>query len=557
MTTIMKKTLLFLFTMMAATIAISQSQRMVLAEECTSATCWPCGQQNPAFDALLQANSDIITAIKYHVWWPAPGNDPMYLDNKADNANRTNYYGVNSVPHVMIDGTYFDGMPSQVSQNLINNASAVSSPFEIQVQHQLSPNEDTIYLTTLIHATDQVSGNLVGHVVVIEKHIHFATPPGSNGEKDFYNVMKKLLPTQGGAELPASMDDGDYVILQNSWALDNVYDNNELAAVSFVQNASTKEVFQAAISSTDPVTPVYALDAEVLEVSNVTSTNCSGHIDPVVTIRNNGGTDLTSFTLTYSINGGDQLTYDWTGDLGFLETTVISLPTMDFTVEENNQLEVDCTSPNGTDDDYPANNTTITDISQAPVVSGNVILALILDDHPEETTWELYNSNGDIVQQGGPYDTPNEQLIEPLNLSYSDCYQFVIYDAGGNGTDYYAVVYGNNQVAFEGSNFGSLDRNEFSYDIVGIDEQKLFTDVNIFPNPAQDQLNVSLFLSQTNDVEIHISDMVGKMVYKNQFDDTAPGTRQFQINTSALQPGVYLMQVRAGNESVVRKITVR
>jgi len=554
---IMKKTLFLLITLMVATVSFSQSQRMVLAEECTSSTCGPCGQQNPAFDALLQANTDIITAIKYHVWWPAPGNDPMYLANKADNAARTNYYNVNSVPHVMLDGTYFDGMPSQVSQNLINNASAVSSPFEIQVQHQLSPGEDTIYLTTLIHATDQVSGNLVGHVVVIEKYIHFATPPGTNGEKDFYNVMKKLLPTQGGAELPSSMDNGDYVILQNSWALDNVYDNNELAAVSFVQNASTKEIFQAALSSTDPVSPVYALDAEVLDVDNVTSTNCSGKIDPVVTIRNNGGTDLTSFTLTYSINGGEEMTYDWSGDLGFLETAVINLPTVDFTVEENNHLEVNCTSPNGTDDDYPANNTTVTDISEAPVVSGNVILALILDDHPEETTWDLYNSNGDIVQQGGPYDTPNQQLIEPLNLSYGDCYQFVIYDAGGNGTDYYAVVYGNNQIAFEGSNFGSLDRNEFTYDIVGVEEQKLFTDVNIFPNPAQDQLNVSLFLSQTTNVEIHISDMVGKLVYSERIEEAAPGPKQFKINTAGLLPGIYLLKVNAGSGSFVRKVSIR
>ena len=180
----MKKIALFLFSLFMVVSGYTQSQRMVLAEECTSSTCVPCGQQNPAFDALLQANSDIITAIKYHVWWPAPGNDPMYLANKADNTARTSYYNVNSVPHVMLDGTYFNGMPSQVNQTTINNAAAVSSPFEIQVQQQLSPDEDTIYLTTLIHATDQVSGNLVGHVVVIEKHIHFNTPPGSNGEKD-------------------------------------------------------------------------------------------------------------------------------------------------------------------------------------------------------------------------------------------------------------------------------------------------------------------------------------------------------------------------------------
>lgn len=43
---------------------------------------------------------------------------------------------------------------------------------------------------------------LVAHNVVIEKHIHFNTAPGTNGEKDFYNVMKKMLPGSGAPACP-------------------------------------------------------------------------------------------------------------------------------------------------------------------------------------------------------------------------------------------------------------------------------------------------------------------------------------------------------------------
>ncbi|NOX85454.1 MAG: T9SS type A sorting domain-containing protein [Chlorobi bacterium] len=552
----MKKITLLFLGVLLSTVAVSQSQRMVLAEECTSATCWPCGQQNPAFDALLQSNSDIITSIKYHVWWPAPGNDPMYLDNKADNANRTNYYGVTGVPHVMLDGTYFNGQPYQVTQSLINNAAAVPSPFEIQVYQELSPDEDTIYLTTLIHATDQVSGNLVAHVVVIEKHIHFNSPPGTNGEKDFYNVMKKLLPTQGGAQMPSSMEDGDYVILQDSWPVENVYDNNELAAVSFVQNHSTKEVFQAANSSTDPITPVYALDAEILDVMDVTEYNCSGSVTPTVVIRNNGSTDLTSFTLHYSVNDGEQQTYEWSGDLAFLETAEIQLSTLDFTVQDTSHLVISCDNPNGTTDDYPSNNTSSSAMYEASLISGNVVLALILDDHPEETTWEIYNSNGDVVQDGGPYDTPGQMII-PIELDYSDCYQFVIHDAGGNGTDYYALVYGGSNIIFEGSDFGSIERNEFQYTIVGIEETELISNINIFPNPATDKLNIDFYLSDYAPVNISITDMVGKVVYSEQIDQASPGPKQLEINTTNLLPGIYLLKVDAGGGSFVRKVSIR
>ena len=65
----------------------------------------------------------------------------------------------------------------------------------------------------------------------------------------------------------------DYVILETSWVLENIYDMDELAAVGFVQDRVTKDVWQAANSGTDPLTPVYASDAELLQVLNVPSTN--------------------------------------------------------------------------------------------------------------------------------------------------------------------------------------------------------------------------------------------------------------------------------------------
>jgi hypothetical protein len=85
-------------------LAWTQMPRMLLSENFTSTTCVPCAQQNPAYDALLSANEDIITSIKYHMSWPSPGNDPMYLHNTIDNNARRTYYGINSVPHLYMSG---------------------------------------------------------------------------------------------------------------------------------------------------------------------------------------------------------------------------------------------------------------------------------------------------------------------------------------------------------------------------------------------------------------------------------------------------------------------
>jgi len=234
----MRKFYLLLMLSVAFMIVKAQSPRMVLAEGFTSSTCGPCGQQNPAFDALLHANEDIITSVKFHMSWPAPGNDPMYLHNTVDNNARRTYYNVNSVPHVFLNGDYFNGMPASISQSTINAAAAITSPFEIQLQHQLSADEDSVYVTMLIKATNDVSGQLVAQIAVIEKEIHFTSPPGTNGERDFYNVMKALLPSRSGTPLSA-FQTGEYVIIQTAWALANVYNNDQIAAVAYVQDNTT------------------------------------------------------------------------------------------------------------------------------------------------------------------------------------------------------------------------------------------------------------------------------------------------------------------------------
>lgn len=549
-------TLALLSTIFFVNFGYGQSQRMVLAEESTSSTCGPCAAQNPAFDALLQANADIVTSIKYHVWWPSPGNDPMYLQNTVDNAARTNYYSINGVPQAVINGGSYQGQPSGVSQSMLNNASNVPSPFEIQIQQSLSDNNDEIFLTTLIHATEDVSGNMFAHLAVIEKHISFTSPPGTNGEKDFYNVMKKLLPTKSGTALPSSMAAGDYIILQNSWKLANVYNIDELAAVGFVQDNTTKNVHQAANSSTSAIVPVYNIDAEMNSVSYTTSTNCSGMITPSVTIRNNGASNLTSMTINYSVNGGEEMVYGWTGNLGFLETETIELSDLSFAVADTNFLVISGVNTNGVGDDYTTNNTFTYPILKAPDLSGSSIVFLKLDENPEETTWEIRNSAGEVVQSGGPYTTSGQKII-PITVTDIDCYNFVIYDAGGDGTEYYAVVYGNNQIAFEGNDFGDMEQNEFSYGTVGIEPVKEFTDMQVYPNPVTDRINIEFYLTEPSDVTISVIDIVGKVVSQINPGQINAGPQKFNVDANQLKPGVYMLQVKAGNTVHTEKISIQ
>jgi hypothetical protein len=150
----------------------------------------------------------------------------------------------------------------------------------MSLQHQLNAAQDTVFLTMVASATQAVQNIMVAHNVVIEKHIHFNTPPGTNGEKDFYNVMKKMLPTKDGTVLPNTFAAGDYFLIETAWKLAIVYDNTQIAAIGFIQNTLTKEIFQAGNSSTNPVVLPYNTDLQVLQITNVSAKNCTGKVTP-------------------------------------------------------------------------------------------------------------------------------------------------------------------------------------------------------------------------------------------------------------------------------------
>ncbi|HKK89246.1 MAG TPA: hypothetical protein VJ917_10370, partial [Saprospiraceae bacterium] len=70
----MKQVLPTLILLFLLTSAFGQTQRTVLLEEFTNASCPPCEAQNPDYNALIEANRDRIVSIKYQTSFP--GYDP-------------------------------------------------------------------------------------------------------------------------------------------------------------------------------------------------------------------------------------------------------------------------------------------------------------------------------------------------------------------------------------------------------------------------------------------------------------------------------------------------
>lgn len=549
---------LLLVTCLVTVLAIGQSQRLVLVEEATNASCGPCASQNPAFDALLQSNPDKLVAIKYH--WYFPGYDPMHNHNTEENNARVSYYGINGVPHALLDGvsltgSSYTGAPANCTQAKIDAAYAVPSSLEISMSHEI--DNGFINVAMLIKATEAASGTLRARMVVVEKQIQFSSPPGSNGESLFHDVMKKMLPDQNGTELP-SFEVGEYVILQGSWEYQNVYDINELDAVGFVQDNASKGVLQAAKSSTTMFSPLFSTDAEILKIDNIAQSYCIGNMQPVVTFRNNGSNDLTSLDITYTISNEEPVVYQWTGNLGFLESEVVTLPEIDFGVIDMNTLNVTLSNPNGQADDYPSNDVKMIDIPKAYDAPNTIVLILKLDDNPEETTWEFTNSMGDVLYSGGPYSTAGQQLVEQLSFDQTDCNTFTIYDAGGDGLTgggSFAVGFGTSLIA-QGNAFGDMATGQFIISITDVDEDLAEQSVKVFPNPVKDVLNVQLNLLQQEQVQYSVIDPMGRVILKKEMGLESPGQKEYNLDLSEMNAGIYYLTLEVGNRKSIEKIVI-
>ena len=516
----------------------AQNERILLLESFTNTGCGPCAMYNPGMDALIANNRDKVVAIKYHVNWPSSA-DPMYLHNTSDNGSRVSYYGVNSVPHVVVDGNRFSGNSGDITQSIIDQLSVIESPMELRLSWELNEALDAITVHVIGRASSDIQGSLKLYVGVIEKEIHFNSAPGPNGEKDFYDVMKKLLPNSGGQSL-GSLEANGYFAYTFTWQLANIYNMDQLDAIAWVQNSNTKEVYQACKSSLSP-DPFYANEAAVSDITNVKKMNCSGVAEPKVLLTNYGSNAMTSAELEVLVNGETLKTISWTGNMPTFGSETIELGEVSFPVEEENTLEVRIKSVNNGQDEASDDDAATFSIKQAYQAIGKMIRVNIrTDGNPQETTWKVTKiSTGEVIQEGGPYAEPNTMYVDTLVITADGCYDFTIYDAGGDGltgSSVYGLRAGSASM-FSGSRFGDSESTEFSYEVTADVEENLSLCTSIYPNPTSGMLNI-VSQGQQN---VTIYNLVGQRVFEGMCNST------MQIDMKQFGTGIYAILV--GNET--------
>jgi hypothetical protein len=234
---------------------------MVFVEEFTQASCGPCAAANPAFNKLLLANTAKVNFIKYQTSWP--GTDPMNKQNKTEVAVRASYTRADQVgvPFAVMDGVSvkgggYEGAPGALTQSKIDAAYAVSSSFDMKLIHWFNAANDSIFISCKItcnKAMNMTTPKL--QVAMIEKTITFTTAPGTNGEKVFEHVMRKMYPDAGGTTMATAWTAGQSQTYTFKAAIPSyIYKKSEIATIAWIQDDKDQSVKQSAYNA-DPNIP--------------------------------------------------------------------------------------------------------------------------------------------------------------------------------------------------------------------------------------------------------------------------------------------------------------
>jgi hypothetical protein len=90
---------------------------------------------------------------------------------------------------------------------------------------------------------------------------------------------------------------------------------------------------------------------------------------------------------------------------------------------------------------------------------------------------------------------------------------------------------------------------------MSVDEQSSLTGIQVYPNPANNLVNVSYELQSTEKVTIELMDNIGQIVY-SQTPDNSPGMHTSKIDTDALAAGIYMLNIKTGDQNHLRKVNV-
>jgi hypothetical protein len=319
--------------------------------------------------------------------------------------------------------------------------------------------------------------------------------------------------------------------------------------------------------------PNYTNEVEITEILSPSTNKLRSRVNPVcnkaeVRIRNNGSETLTSCTFEYGI-GGEIQTFEWTGELAFMETADVELEVLDPDMwvggdEDLLLFEISVSNPNGVADENDSNNASSSSFYRPPVYTygeGNdddnrLILRTTTNQAYWETSYMLYDMDGNEVF--GRDDFSAQQTYGDTIQLNQGCYLFHLMDSDDDGMSFFANNDGSGSMRFKQvqgptlitfqPNFGKEIFHYFFWDtdLVSVDDiQRDQFSMVAYPNPSDGMFNLRLKGFGKN-ITLEVFDSKGSRVVMDQMQNHGESF-VLPLNMNDFENGLYMVRVSDGN----------
>lgn len=376
-----------------------------------------------------------------------------------------------------------------------------------------------------------------------------------NGNYSHQHMLRHLITGQWGEEITTTST-GSFIDLNYTYTIPAAYNGVIVSLANFSLVAFVTETTQEIESGTSAIPILTGLnnenDASVSQVI-VPEIVCGNEVEAKVIIENRGNQMLTSLQIDYSINEGTIETYQWSGNLDPLMREPVELSTISFIPEANNTVNVVVSLPNGEEDENPDNNTGSAEFIPPVSTSLTINLEFKTDNSGYETSWKLFDNAGTMLFSGSGYGN-NTVYNETFEIEEGACYAFVMYDSYGDGMccnhgdGYYKLTDSDGVIIKDGGEFLTSETSEFNAIVTGIGDKQQSSVLRIYPNPANDQVNV---ISNSTIESVAVVSITGQLLQKLVVNNTF-----VNINTAALKAGMYFIQIKTEAGLTTRRLVI-
>ncbi|HSZ24985.1 MAG TPA: PKD domain-containing protein, partial [Cytophagaceae bacterium] len=197
---------------------------------------------NDTINTIRDTRSNDVAAVYYHTSFPAQ--DPFNAFYPQGPSSRVLYYGISSAPWTILDGNFYNGNiysggtpTSKIGVNDIDARSLETAIFNLSMTTSFNPGVATVAAKVTYTGSTSFAKDVVLNTVI--------TQDDSSGVVKYGSIVRQMLPDAGGSYISKTWNTNDSLIQVNSWN-HNLPSTAKLGAVIFVQDPSTREIYQAA-----------------------------------------------------------------------------------------------------------------------------------------------------------------------------------------------------------------------------------------------------------------------------------------------------------------------